>query len=576
MQLIRLYSNKTSFHTVNFKPGVNFIVGSATKQNKSNTKKTYNGVGKSLLIKLIDFCLACEAVPEFSEKLDGWEFTLEFETGGQKYISTRSTSKQQRITLNGEEMSTDVFRDTFLGKVFGITEPINFLTWRSLITRFLRPRKESYVHFDTTSSKETPYSKLINTAYLLGLDIELIQKKKDLKTELDRIETMKTSLENDEIFKKYFTQDKEVDIEIVDLEDKIKNLKNLLDAFQVSESYYEIQQEADKLKYDGQQIKNRITLLQNSINQIDKTIEIRSDITPGTIIDLYSEAKQHLQKAVVKTLNEVTDFHIALMSERKKRLLSEKEQLLSEVKKLEKRRKETGDQLDERLKFLGKHKALDEFVAINTKLSDLNISLEKLKSYKGLLQEYQNKTDEIGISFSEENIKTNHYLTEVSSLVEKNINTFRLFSKRFYDDKAGGIEVKQNKGINQVRFDINVQIDDDTSDGVNEVKIFCFDMTLLLTRHNHSVRFILHDSRLYSNIDPRQRATLFRLCDEYSASEKFQYIATVNEDQIESVREHYSEDEYKKIIENNRILNLTDESEESRLLGVHLNIDYEK
>lgn len=576
MQLIRLYSNKTSFHTVDFKPGVNLIVGSATTKNKNDTKKTYNGVGKSLLIKIIDFCLACEAVTEFSAKLIDWDFTLEFEVGGKKYISTRSTSKQQRITLNGEEMSIDAFRDFFVDKIFGITEPVHYLTWRSLISRFLRPRKESYVHFNSTSAKETPYSKLINTSYLLGLDIGLIQRKKELKVELDRIDTMKMSLENDEIFQKYFTQDKDVDIEVVDLEDKVKTLKVFLESFQVSDSYYDIQQEADKLKYDGQQIKNRITLLQNSIIQIDKTIEIKSDVTPETIVKLYSEAKQHLQKAVIKTLEEVNDFHTTLTRERKERLLSEKKQLFSEVETLEKKRKDAGDKLNEHLKFLGKHKALDEFVAVNTKLSDLNISLEKLKSYKGLLQEYQNKTDEIGIIFSEENIKTNNYLTEAHSLTEKNINTFRLLSKRFYDDKAGGIEVKQNKGINQVRFDINVHIDDDTSDGVNEVKIFCFDMTLLLTRHTHSVRFILHDSRLYSNIDPRQRATLFRLCDEYSTKGKFQYIATVNEDQIESVREHYSKDEYKKIIGDNRILDLTDESEESRLLGVHLNIDYEK
>lgn len=576
MQLIRLYSNKTSFHTVNFKHGVNLIVGSATTKNKNNTQKTYNGVGKSLLIKLVDFCLACDAVPEFSDKLSDWEFTLEFEVGDKKHIATRSTSKQQRITLNGEEMSIDAFRDIFVSSVFGITEPINFLTWRTLISRFLRPRKESYVHFDSTSAKETPYTKLINTAYLLGLDIGLVQKKKDLKSELDRIDTFKTSLENDATFQKYFTQDKDVDIETADLEDKIKTLNNFLESFQVSDSYYEIQQEADKLKYDGQQVKNRITLLRNSIRQIERTIEVKSDITPETITKLYTEAKQHLQKTVVKTLNEVAGFHSALIRERKKRLTSEKDQLLLEVETLEKKRKESGDKLDEHLKFLGKHKALDEFVAVNSKLSALNTSLEKLKSYKGLLKEYQNKSDEIGIIFSEENIKTNNYLMEASPLIEKNINTFRILSKRFYDDKAGGIEVKQNKGINQVRFDINVQIDDDTSDGVNEVKIFCFDLTLLLTRHTHSVDFILHDSRLYSNIDPRQRATLFRLCDEFSTKENFQYIATVNEDQIESVREHYTPEEYKKIIEDNRILNLTDESEESRLLGVHLNIDYEK
>ncbi|MBP6945192.1 DUF2326 domain-containing protein [Patescibacteria group bacterium] len=578
MRLKKLYSNKNTFHTVEFKSGVNFIVGAATKKNKSNTQKTYNGVGKSLLIKLIDFCLACDTVDEFSKKLTDWEFTLIFETQGQEYTATRSTLKQQKIVLNGEEISLDKFREYFADKVFGIISPISFLTWRTLMSRFLRPRKESYVKFDSTSSKEPPYTQLINTAYLLGLDIDLIEKKKGLKNELTRIETAKSNLTNDEIFKKYFTQNggTDIDIEAANLEDKILDLKRILSSFEVSESYYDIQRGADDLKYEGQEVKNRITILQNSLKQIDKTLEIKTDITPDTITKLYEEAKQQLSANVVKTLKEVSEFHTKLLTERKTRILAEKKRISREITELEIRRKELGSKLDDALKFLGKHKALDEFVAINTKLANLTNSLDKLKSYKGLLQEYQNKTDEIGIAFSEENIRTNNYLSTAQSLLEQNLNKFRLISRRFYADKAGGIEVKQNKGNNQIRFDINVQIDDDTSDGVNEVKIFCFDLTVLLTKHNHWVNFIFHDSRLFSNIDPRQRATLFRLCEEYSKTDNFQYIATVNEDQVESVREHYSALDYTTIIENNIILRLTDESDSSKLLGIQANIDYEK
>lgn len=576
MRLIRLYANKTSFHTVEFKDGVNFIAGSATQENKGDTQKTYNSVGKSLLIKLIDFCLGCEAIPAFSDNIPDWIFTLEFEVNGEKYIASRSVERQQRITLNGEEMSVDTFKNYFLPRVFLLPRDIKYLTWRSLISRFIRPRKESYVYFDTISQSETPYQKLINTTFLLGLDIDFVQKKKELKAELDRVIELQDNLENDDIFKKFFTKDKDADIELADLEDEIKELQAIVDSFEVADSYYDIQKEADQLAYEAQQIKNQITLLENSVKQINKTLEVKVDVTPETIIELYSEAKKNLSDGVVKTLEQVNAFHLSLLRERNERLTLEREEILGQIKTLQESRQTLGDKLNESLKFLGSHKALDELVAINSKLADLRANLERLKNYKGVIQEYQNKTEEINISLSEENIKTNNYITEAYPIIERNINTFRLMSKEFYDDKAGGIEIKQNKGVNQCRFDISVRIDDDTSDGVNEVKMFCFDMTLLLTKHTHSVRFLVHDSRLYSNIDPRQRATLFRQASKYSNLEGFQYIATVNEDQIESVREFYSEEEYKNIIEDNIILHLTDESEASKLLGIQVNLDYEK
>ena len=576
MQLIKLYSNQKSFHTINFKPGVNFIVGEATQENKSNIQKTYNSVGKSLLVKLIDFCFACESVEEFEEKLPDWEFSLEFELKGKNYISTRNTSRQKKIILNGEELTLDEFRDTFALKVFNLAEPVDYLTWRTLISHFIRPRKSSYHSFDKTYSKETDYSKLVNTAYLLGLNIDLIGKKKELKVELDRVDTLKKNLETDEIFKRYFTQNKDIDIEIIDLEDKIKDLKKILESFEVSDSYYQMQRDADQLKYEGQITKNKITLLKNSVRNIDKSLEIRIDIEPDTIIKLYEEAQKELPKSIVKEIKEVSDFHQNLISKRKKRLLENKSNLLEEIKVLEKGREELGKKVDEILQFLGKHKALDEFVAINEKLTSFNTNLEKLKTYKGLLQEYKNKMEEIEIELKQENITTNNYLDETYPTLEKNINTFRTLSKEFYDNKAGGIEVKSNDGKNQLRFNINVHIDDDTSDGVNEVKIFCFDMTLLLTKHNHSMDLILHDSRLFSNVDPRQVATLFRLANQYSASKKIQYIATVNQNQIEPLSEFYSKEEYKKYIKDNVVLTLTDASDEAKLLGVQVNLDYEK
>ena len=48
MKLISLRANKSSFHPVIFKDGINIIVGKQVAPLNENDGNTYNGVGKSL------------------------------------------------------------------------------------------------------------------------------------------------------------------------------------------------------------------------------------------------------------------------------------------------------------------------------------------------------------------------------------------------------------------------------------------------------------------------------------------------------------------------------------------------
>src|SRR5690625_2125407 len=125
MRLIRLSSNMNSFHTVEFKDGLNLIVGKQANPNDSNKKNTYNGVGKSLIIYLIHFCLGSNRIDVFEDKIPGWEFKLDFLLDGKLFTSKRNTKKQSEIFLNNEKLTITKFRSIMLNKVFGIQEKIN-------------------------------------------------------------------------------------------------------------------------------------------------------------------------------------------------------------------------------------------------------------------------------------------------------------------------------------------------------------------------------------------------------------------------------------------------------------------
>ena len=66
MKLLSLTANKPNFHSIVFKEGINIIVGKQVSPHDENDGNTYNGVGKSLTVHLIHFCLGANKIDSFS------------------------------------------------------------------------------------------------------------------------------------------------------------------------------------------------------------------------------------------------------------------------------------------------------------------------------------------------------------------------------------------------------------------------------------------------------------------------------------------------------------------------------
>ena len=54
----------------------------------------------------------------------------------------------------------------------------------------------------------------------------------------------------------------------------------------------------------------------------------------------------------------------------------------------------------------------------------------------------------------------------------------------------------------------------------------------------------------------------------------YQYITTLNQNQIEMLKNNLSEEEFKNIITDNIRLTLTDKSDEEKLLGIRAEIEF--
>jgi len=153
-------------------------------------------------------------------------------------------------------------------------------------------------------------------------------------------------------------------------------------------------------------------------------------------------------------------------------------------------------------------------------------------------------------------------------------DVFKGLSRRLYPDSPAGLTLHNNDGENQVRFDFKVRIENDASDGIDEARIFCYDLTLLTAGFNHHIDFVFHDSRLFSDMDPRQRAEAFRIARDITKQRGCQYIATLNEDQIQGMENYLTVEERRGVIADNIVLTLGDRAAREKLLGVQVDMHY--
>lgn len=576
MIIKQLGSNIPTFHTIEFKKGLNFIIGKKSV-NSNNPKDSYNGVGKSLIIELIHFCLGSKKIKEFN-KLGNFYCELIIEDSGIEYIIQREFNDGQKIFLNGKEKKLKDFK-LFLEEIcFKNLEQDNSIHFRSLISRFIRRYKNSYSSCLSYIKEEQKQISLLNTGYLLGIDYKNIKNKIDNKEKYTLLKSTEKSLKEDKVLVEYFKGNGSIDYKINDIEDKLKKLEEKRDSFQVAENYKELKSEADSISVQCRTLSNEIVILERKIQRIEKCLKEKINPNYDDIKTLYEQININLPEQLIKTIDEVCLFHKTLINNRYSSFEKQKKEYVNKIEKINEELSELNKLLTEKMEILSKSGALEDYNIILNEINETNILLQKFKDYKKLMDKYSVEIEKSKKKKAEINIENKEYLESIDSLLKKLNDTFRLYSRQFYNDKPSGLTIKLNTKDNKLAFDIDADIEGDSSDGINEVKIFCFDLTLL-SNCKKNVEFLFHDSRLFSNMDPRQRVIWFNIIDEFFKDNDYQYIASINEDVVDTMLNEVileRQIEIQKIINENTRIELTDESPNSKLLGYNINIKYDK
>ncbi|CAC9519825.1 hypothetical protein [uncultured Gammaproteobacteria bacterium] len=573
MRLISLAASEPTFKTIFFnKTGASFILAKQDNPEQSDKSKTYNGVGKSLLVSLIDFCLGTKTGSKITKSLQltlpDWHFILDVEIGNRSYTIVRHTNIPKYIDLNDEELTLNDFCSKLEKLCFDIPPKFQYLSFRSLLPFFIRPSKQSYISYDDPTKAGTPYQKQLYNAFLLGLDVTFSQTKMLLKKQIDDTEKLYKNIKNDPILKQFFEGYKDSSLALADLNEKIETLELDLQKFEVADDYYQIKQEADAVKNNLDKTQNKIKLRSINIDSINQSLKISSDVNRNDIQKIYDESKLVFHSDVEKKLIDLEKFYQDLTINRTKRLQSQKHEIISELKELEAQFTNLKEELDSHMKFLNAHQALDVFTKMSSRLAEFQQNREKLQGYEKLQHDYEQKKTSLKKEMILQSEETSTYLDQVKNDINEIMEDFRVLVKRFYPNALAGITVRNNDSKNQIRYDIEAKIQSDSSDGINSVKLFCYDLTLLTHGSNHFMDFMFHDSRLFSDIDEVHCNVLFEIVKTKFTDK--QYIASINQNQLNALSP-----DMQKFVNDHLVRELTDDSDGGKLLGITVELEYD-
>lgn len=523
MKLIQLSSSDIRFKPINFEDGLNIIVGQ--KILKNDKKKTSNGIGKSLSLICIDYLLGkgtqSKEIKRLKAILEKEQIILSliFEHNGVTYNIKKSHNKAWLDDVLYEKDSDYI---KFLNTL------VRGYSFRNIFSRFFRTDKSSYNEAIKQVSSEKSYDNNLINSYLLGLNLEFLAKKKSLKEKSDRLKVLIKELNE---LQKSIDKEKEIEFE-----EKLAKIEKDLATFEIAEDFNQLKDEADILTSEIQQIRNKIAYFNREVRNKNFIISSNNqlDIDVNKIASMYEEAKFFLGEDTLAHINAVKDFHETLFNNRKKKALLDIQRYENDIKFLNDDEKLKDKRRSEIFKYLENKGALEEYHSLNIEKDRLKTYLEEIQRNQKSLKSFKKEQADIKIEIDQFKRELIELEDKIKDRIEFLKKAFREISEEHYEDKPGLLDIEINDDFKTDRlYNIEPIIKGDSSDGINEMKIFVYDM-LIYKLNPDLIGLIGHDNRLFDMVDERQIAKAFI----YANNNLKQYICSISDTKFEEAQKH--------------------------------------
>jgi len=571
-------ANQQTFQEVSFEPGLNIIL--AERLDESTQKDTRNGLGKSTLVEIMNFCLGADAPRGKGlciEPLEDWVFEMVLSVAGNIVKVSREISSPNRIFIEGPTdgwvykpefdrksrqqcLSLEKWRKLLGWAFFGLKD--NSLkyspSYRSLISYFVRHRPSAYNDPFRHYPQQSPWNVQINAGFLIGLNWEYAAKWQDLKDKEKNLKEMRKAFRSGFMDEVWGTMGK-MRAELVRLKNRERIEKEALASFNVHPQYESIQSKANDLTAEIHELTNQNISDKRKLDLYQNAVKSEKSPSETEIEKLYESLGVHFSESIRKTLSDARIFHRQIVQNRRAFLENE-------IIRIERNTKERDEEIrnltNERaaiLQILQTHGALQEMNRMQEMYVETKEKLNRVISRIDSMKEVDSISRDIKTSKSD--------LMKTAELDYEQRHEILAYAIQFYADNSEALY--ENPGslvidITEAGYKYQVEIERSGSSGVEKMKVFCFDhMILQLAQQRGSgIDFLIHDSILYDGVDSRQKALAIEYAAKISEENGSQYICMLNSDMV-PVKDFSHGFDWNSYVR----LKLTDKDESGSLLG---------
>ncbi len=550
IKTLTITSGANVIREIVFHKGLNLIV------DESEHEITSNSVGKTTVLKLVDFCLGAnpkhiyvdhetkkqeyKLVKDFlidNKVLITLVLTSDLDKGRDDIIIERNFLARKEIvrTINGEPFTEDEF-ETKLNSILFPEHLESKPTFRQIISHNIRYKDESINNTLKTLDKYTSDAEY-ETLYLFlfGCEFTKGNSKQEILTKIKQEDTYKNRLEKNQTKTAYETA-------LSLINNDIEELNNKKSRFNLNENFEEDLDKLNKVKYEINKISStlgNLNIRKDIIREVEAKLKSsKSEIDLRQLEIIYEQATSKI-KTIQKSFSDLVSFHNNMIGEKVKFITKELPTLEKSIidnnnvlKRL----------LEEEKKVTSEISKSDSFEELENLIAELTEKHRKKGEYKNIVQQLS----EVDSNLKEYNKQLNEIDNELFSdsfeqVVKTQLNKFNVhfafISNKLYGEQyAVKYDIITNKkGQRLYKFSA---FNANMSSGKKQGEISCFDIAYSLFADEENIpclHFLLNDKKELMHDNQLVKIS------EFVNRNNIQFVASILKDKlpIEINKEEY-------------------------------------
>lgn len=518
LKTLQITSGHKVIREIVFKKGINLIIDETINIDDQSTG---NNVGKTTVLKLIDFCFGAKPQIIYTDtenKRESYTLVKDFLIKKEVLITLTLTSEldnddaneiiiernflsRTKIVrkINDQEYTEDEFETKLLEFIFP-EHLANKPSFRQIISHNIRYKDQHLTNTLKTLNKyssETEYETLY--LFLLGCDFDKGNEKQEITTKLKQEIAFKARLE-----KHKSKDDYEIALSLIEYEiDKLNESKSKLN---INENFENDLNNLNKIKYKINKNSSEISKLNIRRDLIHETKEelnsTSSHIDLNQLKAIYQQATKHIN-SIQKNFDDLVNYHNQMVSEKIKFITKELPDLDKKINQNEDSlssllRKET-----ELTKIIAKS---DSFEELEHFIGQLNENYRKKGEFENIIQQLNEVESNIkGYEKTLEKIEDELFSEDFETIVKRQRNNFNKhfasISQDLYNEQyALKYDITIHKKTKQkiYKFSTFSPLTPNLSSGKKQGEITSFDIAYTLFADDENIsclHFLLNDKK---------------------------------------------------------------------------------